>query len=178
LATYSLETNGHIIGDLANTDAAAFSQTGFYNGTVQDLNGDGGKDVGSTNVTKSAYATDWVYATTGTGGPYTLIDANGLVKLASVTFSVKSLGDGASTVINIYPWGTTSTTASQNATQFEVAGTAYNIGSGITGATFSTTMLSGKGLNTVGLTVQPVPEPSLLILLGMGLLSLLAIRRK
>jgi hypothetical protein len=169
--------NGHILGDLSNALTSVFTTTGLQNqGTVKDLDADTDMDVGSTSMASKAYNSDWIYFTSGLSDA--TADSRGYVKISDVNFTVKSLGDSLATAIQVYPFATTSTLAANNVHTFDLNGTAEAFGKGVSGATFSPSVLTPNIL-TSGITVSVlVPEPSTLILLGMGLLSLLAIRRR
>jgi hypothetical protein len=101
----STETGTHsIAGDLAATNVTPFRALGAYAGTIQDLNGDGNLDVGSNDP---ANAQAYFFARAGsiqTSDTGTISGESLTFKIATLDYTVKSLGEGGLTTINFQPF--------------------------------------------------------------------------
>ncbi len=138
-----------LIGNLQAQLIPDFTADGASDGKVQDLNGDGGLDVGSTDTSTTD---NYFFARSGN------VDYDGLVSgdtntfvLASFTYTVTSLGNGTATDLNFVPAG-----------QIESTYSAFWIqdGTGVTASSASSTYKVGAPVVVTGPTTTPTPTPT------------------
>jgi hypothetical protein len=159
----------HSGGSTGNQGAPAFAGTftGGSLGTVQDLNGDGFTDIGSTATTTSTTAGNWFprYVTNGA------FETNGIAitdgqEFALFTFTYTAITTTGTASVQ---WTQQLTTVINSAT-FQVDGatvTSKNIG-----------LPAGANATTVGSPVViGVPEPTAFGMVALGALSLVGFRR-
>jgi hypothetical protein len=164
-AYFSVLSNSTLAGIKGNLSAATLNSTLGYNGagsasgTVVDLNGDGNLDVGATN---SASATGWVFARSPA-----VVVGNELL-LATLTFTVGTLGDNGAATVNIAPRVRTGPTVVP--AQWQEDGVAKSL-------TVNNTTVDVGAAVTIG-AAAPIPEPASLGVLGLGVIGLLVRRRK
>ena len=168
LATVAGTWNTQVMGTISpvaitGTGAGTgYQGSGFHAGAInQDVNGDGfALDVGSTATTATNYINP-VWNNIVSHGPVSDV-------LGAFTYTVTDVNAASQipTVLNL-KFATNGATNGK-AAWFE-AGVQKT--SAVAGAVYG----PGPAIN---LTAAPVPEPSTLILLGMGALALLAIRRR
>jgi uncharacterized protein (DUF2141 family) len=101
----TVTASGGVIGNLADTLIPTFAANGGSAGVQQDLNGDGGLDIGS-NSTSSADAEQYFVARSGDADYSGTVsgDTNTFV-LATLTYTVKTLGTGVATDLAFRPSG-------------------------------------------------------------------------
>ena len=140
-----------VVGNLAATLLPTFTANGSSNGTQQDLNGDGGLDDGSTS-TSANDAEQYVVARSGTEDYSGLVsgDTNTFI-LATLTYTVTSLGSGGATDLNFVL-----------APSLAGANSALWIqdGSGVAATSVGTTFKLGTPVVVTGPTTTPTPTPT------------------
>jgi len=166
-AVSTLTGGGSAIGNFsAAVPLSPYNGTNSAGGTVQDLNGQAGLDVGSNNAASSA---DWVAfrsnsPTAGTGAS----DTSTFV-LGTIDWTVSSVPSTGSTQLVWQPRAGGTTAA--GGVWVQDGATANN----------TTGTLPGHGQSYTagpGVTVTATPEPGSLALLGLGGLGLLLRRRR
>lgn len=163
-------TGGNIKGNLSATLANAFSASGATSGKVQDLDGDGDKDLGSMS---NSYTTDLLFARAGsmqtqaTGG--TAITDGVEFKLATFSFTVTSITSFSDfTPITLAFRVPSFSQPLEIAALWTVDNTAQN-SNGVGGGTAP----------TIGSSVLiAAPEPTSVALLSLATLALAARRRR
>jgi hypothetical protein len=166
-----LKTGG-MAGNLAATLSSQLAGTASSNGIQADLNGDGSMDVGSNLLTNAATG---FFTGTSTGGTNPIFGNQ--ILLGTLSFTAGDLAAGPTT-INARARGSTGAAAGANSLQqFRLDGTNVLAGKG-TGTPDAFVFTNPVIFSGAAVTVSPVPEPSTIILLGMGALALVFIRRR
>jgi len=169
-----------LLGHIENVALASpyGSGTGATTGASADLDGDTDLDRGS-NMNTYAKPTTWMYAT---NGALYYGESDSEVALFTLDFHVSYSPDVDSTILDVYPYATSSTAAGGSLHQFRINGSNYALGNktGAPGTTpaWTPTTLNAVGIYTMGVEIYQVPEPAALILLGMGCLALLLFWRR
>ncbi len=139
---------GGVVGNLSATLITDFAGSGASNGTVQDLNGDAGLDVGSDSASD---ASGYFAARSGT------VDYDGAVSgdtnaflLATLTYTVTALGTGTATTLNFRPSGSADNSYSA---------VWYQDGSPFFSATADANFKIGTAVTITGPTA-PTPTPT------------------
>jgi len=154
------------VGDFSTFTAAAPFNGTVQIGTVQDLNGLPGLDVGSIDkASSSAYIQ--ARASSMTQGAAASGDVQTFT-VGSVTFHVNSAGSGGSTSLVWVPRTGTNDVASNVAALWREDGVDNTANKNPTNSSYS----------GVPLTITSTPEPGSLALLGLGGLGLLLRRRR
>jgi hypothetical protein len=159
---------GNVRGNLSGTLTSPFTAAGSQSGLSQDLDGDGDKDLGSSNLT--AHDGNYLFARDATMDTSGIAITNGQeFKLADITFtitSVVSASDFTPIQLNIVvPDFTSPIDIEANWMQ---DGTAYQPGNP-----------AGTPLPSVGAAVLiSVPEPATPLFLSLGLLAVASRRRR
>jgi hypothetical protein len=159
-------------GNLSAALAQSFKGTASNPGVIADLNGDGSMDIGTSSL---AAATVGSFAAVSTAGTDPIF-GNKLL-LGTLTFTASELGENT-TIYSLPRGATTGTTAAKNAlNQWRLNGTAASAGAA-TGADFEHLTWTNPVVSGSSVTIHGVPEPSTIVLLGLGALALVFVRRR
>jgi hypothetical protein len=159
----ALKSTGALAGNLALSNVNPLLQaSGWTAGTVQDLNGNGGMDIGATNTQASA---GWIHLYAGGGASAfapTTDDPN-KVLLAQVTFTATDVSGASATVAFNF----------RNQT---------GLGNGIEGyvldGALKNVAYSASNAMAAGSSVTITPEPATMAILAIGGLGVLLRRRR
>ena len=142
-----------VAGNLSATTFGDFEALGSADGTVQDLNGDGNLDVGSTDTTSSEVGGYFLARSDAVETDGTVSGGSESFQIATVTYTVTALNGGGQTNVNFVPRDTSAlpgTFASHWTEDDAPTGTDEKTGTFRAGSPFQVYAAAGQAAATTG----------------------------